>query len=79
VKVEDPVCDGVPLMVAPERFNPFGRLPCVMDQVYAPSPPDAVKVWEYAPPCVACGIGDAVVTVNRGLIWSVKSFSPEAD
>jgi hypothetical protein len=33
VKVKDPDCDGVPLMVAPERDNPFGKLPDARDQV----------------------------------------------
>ena len=47
VKLLVPAVPGVPDM-APEaaRVNPAGSAPLATDQVYGPSPPVAVSIWE---------------------------------
>lgn len=73
VKLEVPAVVGVPLIVAPVRVNPAGKLPEVMDQLSADVPPVAVRVWLYATP-VDAGGNDEVVTASAGTMVSANAF-----
>jgi hypothetical protein len=46
VKLAVPAAVGVPEMVLPDKVSPAGRLPAVIDQVYVPVPPVAVRSAE---------------------------------
>jgi hypothetical protein len=67
VKLDTPVTDAVPeiVPVVAARVNPAGRLPEVIDHVYAGVPPLARKACEYAVPLVPEGKVDEVMV--RGL------------
>jgi len=59
VKLEVPVVVGVPLIVAPDKVNPAGKLPLTILHVIGPVPV-AANVSEYAEPTVPPA-SDAVV------------------
>ncbi len=46
LKLEDPDALGVPPIVAPDRPNPAGRDPEMIDQLYGAVPPPAIKACE---------------------------------
>src|SRR5262245_46604617 len=67
-----PVCVGVPesTPVAVLKLRPVGSVP-VSDHVMVPTPPDCVKVCEYAVPTVPAGIVAGSTVMVGQLITSV--------
>src|SRR6185503_2940499 len=63
VKFALPAAVGVPLICAPERLNPDGRVPAEISQLYGALPPLAWRACEEAAP--TCPPGKLLVAMVR--------------
>jgi hypothetical protein len=77
--LEVPVAVGVPeiIPVVAARLNPAGRVPAVIDQVYAGVPPVAVMGFEYAVPTLPDASVALIVNVGGAVV--VTAIESEAD
>ena len=82
VKFAVPALDGVPLIWAADKINPWGSEPPDIDHVYGAVPPLTCRVCEYATP--TCPPGNVLVVIARAgdttilKAWVSLSFFPSA-